>query len=75
MNVVKLLGIEEGRLRLEWISAAEGNRFAEVINEFTDQVRALGRSPFAREDAIGKIEVPEGGPGARAGEAGPWPCR
>jgi len=61
MNVVKLLGIEEGRLRLEWISAAEGGRFAEVINEFTDQVRALGPSPFAAEDAIDDIEVPEGG--------------
>ncbi len=46
MKTVKLLGIEEGRLRLEWISAAEGVRFAEVINEFTDQVRALGPSPL-----------------------------
>ena len=46
MNMVKLLGIEHGRLRLEWISAAEGPRFAEVINEFTDQVRALGPSPL-----------------------------
>jgi F420-non-reducing hydrogenase iron-sulfur subunit len=61
MSVVKLLGIEPGRLRLEWISAAEGVRFAEVIDEFTDQVRALGPSPFAREDAIGEIEVGEGG--------------
>jgi F420-non-reducing hydrogenase iron-sulfur subunit len=48
-NVVKLLGIEEGRLRLEWISAAEGVRFAEVINEFTEQVRALGPSPLAKK--------------------------
>ena len=46
MNVVKLLGLEEGRLQLEWISAAEGVRFAEVINEFTDQVRGLGPSPL-----------------------------
>ncbi len=46
-NLVKLLGLEEGRLRLEWISAAEGGRFAEVINEFTDQVRELGLSPFS----------------------------
>ena len=46
MSMVKLLGIDEGRLRLEWISAAEGNRFAQVINEFTDQVRYLGPSPF-----------------------------
>jgi len=48
-KVVRLLGIEEGRIRLEWISAAEGGRFAEVINEFTDQVRALGPSPLARK--------------------------
>jgi F420-non-reducing hydrogenase iron-sulfur subunit len=45
--MVKLLGIDEGRLRLEWISAAEGARFAAVINEFTDQVRALGPSGLA----------------------------
>jgi len=46
MNMVKLLGLEEGRLRLEWISAAEGVRFAQVINEFTDQVRELGPNPL-----------------------------
>ena len=46
-KMVQLLGLEEGRLRLEWISAAEGVRFAEVINEFTDQVRKLGPSPFS----------------------------
>jgi len=45
-KVVRLLGIEEGRLRLEWISAAEGARFAQVIGEFTDTVRRLGPSPL-----------------------------
>ncbi len=44
-NVVKMLGLGEARLRLEWISAAEGPRFAEIINEFTDRVRALGPIP------------------------------
>jgi F420-non-reducing hydrogenase iron-sulfur subunit len=47
-DVVRLLGLD-GRLRLEWISAAEGVRFAEVINEFTDQVRQLGPSPLAEQ--------------------------
>jgi F420-non-reducing hydrogenase iron-sulfur subunit len=46
-NVVKLLGLDQGRLRLEWISAAEGGRFAAIINEFTDQVRELGPNPLA----------------------------
>jgi F420-non-reducing hydrogenase iron-sulfur subunit len=39
-------GIEEERFRLEWISAAEASRFAEVVREFTDQVRQLGPSPY-----------------------------
>jgi len=55
-NMVKLLGIEEGRLRLEWISAAEGARFAQVVNEFTDQVRALGPMPFSRSQTIERTE-------------------
>jgi F420-non-reducing hydrogenase iron-sulfur subunit len=55
-NMVKLLGIEDGRIRLEWISAAEGARFASVINEFTDQVRALGPTPYSRSQTIKQTE-------------------
>jgi len=40
--LLKQMGIEDGRLRLEWISAAEGTRFAEVVREYTEQVRNLG---------------------------------
>lgn len=36
------LGIESGRLRLEWISAAEGLKFASVIKEFTREIQTLG---------------------------------
>jgi F420-non-reducing hydrogenase iron-sulfur subunit len=50
-RLVRLLGLEEGRLRLEWISAAEGNRFAQVVNSFTDEVRRLGPSPLKRAKA------------------------
>ncbi len=59
MNVVKLLGIDDGRLRLEWISAAEGVRFAQVIDEFTEQVRALGPSPLV--EPAKPMESPSGG--------------
>ena len=41
-ELLGLLGIEPQRLRLEWISAAEGARFAAVVNEFTEQIRELG---------------------------------
>ncbi len=45
--LLKILGVEEGRIRLEWISAAEGVKFARVIDEFVEQVRALGPSKLA----------------------------
>jgi F420-non-reducing hydrogenase iron-sulfur subunit len=35
-------GIDPRRLRLEWVSASEGDRFAQVVNEFTEEVRRLG---------------------------------
>ncbi len=44
--VLKVLGVDEQRVRLEWISAAEGGHFAKIIDEFIDQVRALGPGPF-----------------------------
>jgi len=37
------IGINKDRLRLEWISAAEGSRFVEVVNEFTEQIRKMGK--------------------------------
>jgi F420-non-reducing hydrogenase iron-sulfur subunit len=36
------LGIDPGRLRLEWIAASEAQKFADVATEFTEEVRALG---------------------------------
>ncbi len=39
-------GIEDERFRLEWVSASEGVRFAQVVNEMVEQVRQLGPSPY-----------------------------
>lgn len=39
-------GIEPERFRLEWVSASEGPKFAEVAREMTETVRQLGPSPF-----------------------------
>lgn len=41
-RVLRSLGIDEQRVRLEWISAAEGEKVRTVINEMTEQIRALG---------------------------------
>ncbi len=46
-KLLALTGLELGRLRLEWVSAAEGQRFAQVVTEFTDQVKKLGPSPVS----------------------------
>ena len=39
-------GLEAERFRLEWVSASEGPRFAQVVTEMVDQVRKLGPSPY-----------------------------
>lgn len=44
LELVELLGINPERLRLEWVSSAEGIRFAEVAREFTAKIRSLGPS-------------------------------
>ena len=36
------VGIERGRTRVEWVSAAEGVKFSNTMNEFVDAVRTLG---------------------------------
>ena len=36
------LGVNPERLRLEWVSASEGIRFAEVMNDFSKQIKNLG---------------------------------
>jgi F420-non-reducing hydrogenase iron-sulfur subunit len=40
--IIKQLGVNEKRVRLEWVSASEGKRFADVITEFTNQIKELG---------------------------------
>lgn len=39
-------GIEPERFRLEWVSASEAQRFAQVVTEFVEQVRKVGPSPY-----------------------------
>jgi F420-non-reducing hydrogenase iron-sulfur subunit len=36
----------ENRIRLEWVSASEGNRFAEIVTDFTNNIKELGPSPI-----------------------------
>lgn len=41
-KLLEMIGLNPDRLRLDFISASEGNRFAEVMNDFSARVKALG---------------------------------
>ena len=41
-SMLDFLGIERNRTRLEWVSAAEGAKFAATMEQFTADVKALG---------------------------------
>jgi len=56
-KMLKQFGIEEERVRLEWVSASEGAKFAEVANNFTQTIKDLGPSslgPFKQNSQEGK---------------------
>ena len=50
-RLLSQLGISPQRLKLEWVSAAEGQRFAQVVTDFVAEVRELGPNPLNQEVA------------------------
>jgi len=51
-KLLTLIGLDPQRLRLEWISASEGSRYAEVMNDFSQTVKSLG--PLGEGEGIDK---------------------
>ena len=43
-RLIEGYGIEPDRVRLEWVSASEGQRFAEVVADMTERIRKIGPS-------------------------------
>ena len=41
------MGIEPERFKLEWVSASEGQRFCDIMTEFTNTIKKLGPSPYS----------------------------
>lgn len=41
-KLLEFLGIEPERVRMTWVSAAEGRKFAEVVEEITEDIRKIG---------------------------------
>jgi len=43
-KVVENLGLDSDRLRLSWVSASEGQKYAKVATEFTKKIKELGEN-------------------------------
>jgi F420-non-reducing hydrogenase iron-sulfur subunit len=41
---MEIMGIDGRRLGLEWVSSAEGGRFAQIVTSFTGTIKELGKS-------------------------------
>ncbi len=57
-KLIALTGLEPQRLRLEWVSASEGKRFAEIVSDFVDDLSELGPNPVAGDNP--DIDIMEG---------------
>lgn len=55
--MLNVFGIDPRRVRLEWISAAEGDKYQAVTIEFTETIRSLG--PLNWKQRISKVEEKE----------------
>jgi F420-non-reducing hydrogenase iron-sulfur subunit len=58
-RLLEFAGTETGRLFVDWVSASEGKKFAQVVTEFTEQVRALGPAAIKRQYAAALLPVQE----------------
>ena len=48
-KLIDMLGIDSKRLRLEWIDASEGAKFAEIVREFVKDLQGLSQSQVRKE--------------------------
>jgi len=56
-KAVQSIGIEPERVRLEWVSASEGGKWAALIREMTEEIRRLGPSPFTLKEIPKKADA------------------
>ena len=42
LRLLDHFGVERDRVRLEWVSASEGEKFSAVVKDLTEKIRALG---------------------------------
>jgi F420-non-reducing hydrogenase iron-sulfur subunit len=55
MELLEFIGVEPNRFRMSWVSAAEGAKWAELVNEATNAVRALG--PYKEVQQLAAVGI------------------
>ena len=45
-NILETLGLEEERVWIRWVSASEGQKFADTVTEMVDTIKKLGPNPI-----------------------------
>ncbi|MHA1171273.1 MAG: hydrogenase iron-sulfur subunit [Candidatus Heimdallarchaeota archaeon] len=56
MELAKQLGIEEERIRVEWISSAEAKKFVTIMREFIEKLKHLPPNPLKPEGLIQEVK-------------------
>jgi F420-non-reducing hydrogenase iron-sulfur subunit len=54
--LLQAYGVEKDRVRLEWVSASEGQRFADIVADMTERIRALGPSRIKADIQADQME-------------------
>ena len=50
-GMLQKLGLSPERLRVDYVSSAEGPKFANIVTEMTNQMKALGKEKIMAENA------------------------
>ena len=56
-KLLEQIGLNPERLRIEWVSASEGIRFAEIVTNFTKQLKELGPLGIAEGKGLGQLKL------------------
>lgn len=51
-TILNTLGLEDDRIWVRWISAAEGPKFAALMREFTEEIKKKGPNPLKKHWSI-----------------------
>jgi len=51
-RLLKLTGLEPERMRLDWVSASEGEKFAHIVQEYVAKLKELGPNPVKKDKKL-----------------------